>query len=189
MLIPRSTIYRVLTSITTTLAMMCSLTPSTVSAQTGKNSYDIGIPGYIFLNGIFYKNGQEGYTVTRAPQGAVVEILPTAAEEVSRDTTTYFTYAGVYYKKTDVGYVVIPQPIRQGDLSVSIGTQLKVNVDLLNVRSGPSLEHAIVLQIHQNKVFNVKAVNGEWCLIWIDDTTEGWVHSAHTSHLSHSAEG
>jgi hypothetical protein len=60
--------------------------------------------------GTFYKEDTDGYTVMKAPVGAMVSYLPDGYTTQTSNGKTYYVYGGVYYqaKAVDSGtaYVV-----------------------------------------------------------------------------------
>ncbi|POY38250.1 hypothetical protein C3L50_13385 [Flavobacterium alvei] len=64
---------------------------------------------YHYDNGVYYTQGNGGYTVVAAPVGATVTTLPSNAQTVVvNETTNNYYYGGTYYEKSDKGYTVVP---------------------------------------------------------------------------------
>lgn len=140
----------------------------------------IGPLAYFFLDGLFYRPGPRGYIVTPAPVGAMITALPQGAILVYIDGLPYYTCSGTYYKKTGSGYVVVSQPVKQMGPDIGIGQTLLVNVDLLNVRSGPGLNYEVMQQIGKDTVIEVESVSSDWCLIRLNGKSIGWIRSIYT---------
>ncbi|MCF6408625.1 SH3 domain-containing protein [Pseudalkalibacillus salsuginis] len=60
--------------------------------------------------------------------------------------------------------------------SVSAANQgyVKINVDTLNVRSGPGLDNSVVAQVHKNKEYLILSEKGEWLQIQVGNK-KGWI--------------
>lgn len=149
----------------------------------------IGALAYYFVDGLFYRHSPRGYVVVPAPAGAVVTELPQTAEIVTIDGRRYYTCAGAYYKKTDRGYLTVAQPVAQLSPAIVPGQQLEVSVDLLNVRSGPGFNHAVLEQIRRGTRVEVEAVTEQWCLIHISATRSGWINHTYTIIADDGAKG
>lgn len=48
--------------------------------------------------GVFYTQDTNGYTVTRAPEGAKVSYLPEGYATKQKDGKSYYVYDGTYYR-------------------------------------------------------------------------------------------
>ncbi|WP_419174296.1 SH3 domain-containing protein [Desulfosediminicola sp.] len=70
-----------------------------------------------------------------------------------------------------------------------IGERLKVRVDLLNVRSGPGLNHDVVQQLTQGTGVQVEGVSSAWCLVRLADKSTGWIKSNYTTGFQDGFEG
>ena len=64
---------------------------------------------YIFSEGIFYREVDNGYEVVEAPKGAVLEELPTEVEEMILEDMTAYELYDTLYAKTEAGYKVLGQ--------------------------------------------------------------------------------
>ncbi|MGD8405441.1 MAG: SH3 domain-containing protein [Anaerolineales bacterium] len=61
------------------------------------------------------------------------------------------------------------------DQAIPIG---KVNVQALNLRAGPSLNHRIFLQLNEGTVLEImgRSENQEWLQVRLDSGTQGWIY-------------
>jgi len=66
-----------------------------------------------------------------------------------------------------IGLTLVP-------ISTQAATEITVKVDILNVRSGPGLDHPVITQIYQDEHYPLIEENDGWMKIKIDQT-EGWV--------------
>lgn len=57
-----------------------------------------------------------------------------------------------------------------------IGKELRVRADVLNVRSGPGLEHGIIARLSQNERIRAIRSWGNWYEIRLQEEKSGWVH-------------
>lgn len=152
----------------------------------------IGALTYFFLEGIFYRPLGHGYAVAAAPVGAVIPLLPPFAAVIPIGGDTYYTYADVYYRKTPNGYVVTPpprEPVQTGENLAWEGDQIRVTVSILNVRSGPGMEHSIIKTVQKGKMLVVQSSNSGWYYVKLPDNTFGWVMVKFTSLLKPKALG
>ena len=124
----------------------------------GHHSAHVGKTKFFYHGGVFYKRGPSGYVVIAAPIGAVVVGLPAGFLTVAINGSTYYAYAGIYYQKVPSGYVVVETPpeaivVRQTSPSVqpppSVGGNVSVTAQRLNVRSGPGMSHSVIRQLYQ----------------------------------------
>ncbi|WP_273125037.1 SH3 domain-containing protein [Bacillus weihaiensis] len=53
--------------------------------------------------------------------------------------------------------------------------QVTINVDLLNVRSGPGLTYSIVAKVKQGQTYNVTEKKNDWVKIKLSSSSYGWV--------------
>jgi N-acetylmuramoyl-L-alanine amidase len=56
-------------------------------------------------------------------------------------------------------------------------SKVVINVDSLNVRSGPGLSYNLVSSVNRNEEYEVLAKDGEWIQIKISNSIKGWVAS------------
>ncbi|MEM1257442.1 MAG: DUF6515 family protein [Bacteroidota bacterium] len=61
---------------------------------------------YVFSEGIFYREAENGFEVVEAPKGAVLEELPTDVEEMLLEDMTVYELYDVLYVETQSGYEV-----------------------------------------------------------------------------------
>ena len=62
---------------------------------------------YVFSEGIFYREVDNGYQIVEAPKGAVLEELPADVEEMLLEDMTAYELYDTLYAKTEDGYEVI----------------------------------------------------------------------------------
>jgi len=108
---------------------------------------------------------------------------------VSIDGLPYYSCSGIFYKQVPEGYVVISQPVKQVSTEVGIGQELLVQVNLLNIRSGPSLKFEPVGQLKKHQIVRVEALSSDWALIRFGDNMTGWIKTEYTSAIESGAKG
>ncbi len=64
---------------------------------------------YVYSEGIFYREVENGYEVVEAPKGAVLEELPADVEEMILDDMTAYELYDTLYTQTENGYEVLGQ--------------------------------------------------------------------------------
>lgn len=148
------------------------------------DGYDIvrvGSQEYVFHEGIFYTRELQGFKVVAPPKDAVIRRLPVGFETLIVDGITYFVFADVYYNRTTGGYVVVDSlpdaEFLQGMAVDEKGKSLAVDVDMLNVRSGPGVEHPVVSQLQMGDVVTVQGTFDEWYYVALPDGSYGWLLS------------
>ncbi|MDD4996047.1 MAG: pilus assembly protein PilM [Patescibacteria group bacterium] len=67
------------------------------------------------------------------------------------------------------------EKIDETDEPIISQISVKEDVDVLNVRSGPGTNYAIVTKIHAEEIYSLLEENENWCKIKINDQAEGWV--------------
>ena len=65
---------------------------------------------YYYHRGTFYRPGNYGYQVIRAPRGCVVRELPPRYSRVYFGSSLFYRYDNVYYQSCTDGYVVVDPP-------------------------------------------------------------------------------
>lgn len=163
-------------------------------AISGK--YDVvrsGSNEYVFYLGVFYTRTPHGFKVMPPPKGCVVSRLPVGFETLVVAGITYFLYAGVYYNSAAAGYVVVDAPAQtvvvQETVADGIGTALVVDVDLLNVRSGPGMNHTVVSNVRSGDTLTVQGTSGQWYYVQLPDGSYGWVMAKFTRSMPPEAKG
>jgi len=65
---------------------------------------------YYYHEGVYYRQGSDGYVMVRAPRGAIVKTLPSRRKVVVIKGRKYYVCDNVYYVQKPLGYVVVSQP-------------------------------------------------------------------------------
>lgn len=89
---------------------------------------------YHYDEGVFYQQGDGGYVVVEAPQGATVKVIPEGSEEVEvTPTVNNYYYGGTFYEQKDGSYTVVAPPagsvvtnLPEGAEEVKVGDQTYV---------------------------------------------------------------
>lgn len=148
---------------------------------------------YIYHAGIYYLRGQKGFTVVRPPRGLVVRHLPVGFETLIVAGITTFLFAGVYYHQTPSGYVVVDAPqetLRPHEITPeTTGEALAVIVKVLNVRSGPGMNHPVVNQVRRGDRLVVQGTSPGWTYVRLPGGAFGWVMSTYTRKMEPDAKG
>lgn len=169
--------------------------PGRIFDQIQGNHHTVrsGKDQFIFNEGIFYHRDPKGFRVVRPPRGIVVDYLPIGFETLIIAGITYFLFAGIYYQKTDSGYVVVdtPQaePAPQVQTPDTSGKTLVVNVNLLNVRIGPSMDHTVIDQVGMGDHLVIEGSSSGWYYVRLPNGNFGWVMSQYTRKLLPDAKG
>ena len=89
-----------------------------------------GIP-FIFNNGIYYRQFDQGYTVVRPPVGLKILYMPNGYEIVVINGQSYYFYQGIYYAFDSGYYRVINEPVANVIYTDSAAPLLVQPVDTL----------------------------------------------------------
>ena len=164
--------------------------PGHVSRQLpqGHQSVRMGPDQYYFHKGVYYHREPKGFRVVTPPKGLVIERLPLGFETLIVAGITYFVLAGIFYQKTDNGYVVVDEPDGP-ETSTSNPTVLIVTVNLLNVRSGPGMEHPVIGQVGQGTQLVIQGNATGWYYVRLPNKTNGWVMADYTRPIKLNAKG
>ncbi|MBN1827823.1 MAG: SH3 domain-containing protein [Deltaproteobacteria bacterium] len=152
---------------------------------------------YYYHKGLYYQPIPTGYTVVRAPLGAILPQLPPGFVTFQKNGTEYFYYDGVYYNRVPSGYIVVKSP---ADYPVVDSTarpqasspaieQVTVSNSLLNVRSGPGMNHPIVSQVSLGTLLEVHGNATDWLFVRLPSGEFGWVMKKFTASSTGPAEG
>ena len=76
----------------------------------GSINVNVGKRHYRYHDGSYYHKSNRGYTVVRAPRGAVIPRLPRGHARVHFAGTTYFRFENTYYSRVPQGYIVVDTP-------------------------------------------------------------------------------
>ena len=143
---------------------------------------------YFFYRGSCYRHGPKGYFWVHPPIGIIAYSLPAAAVTVLIGGLTYYVYDNVYYRRVRTGYQVVevptqtttivhtppPVPVNPADS----GIQVVVTAKILNVRSGPGINHAVLTQTYMGNVLIIQGSSSDWYYVRLPDNTYGWVMKA-----------
>jgi len=154
---------------------------------------------YFFHRGHFYRHRPDGYFGVRPPLGIIAYSLPAAAVTVLIAGLTYYLYDNVYYRRVPAGYQVVQVPTQTTTIvhtppAVSVnpadsGTQVVVMSKILNVRSGPGLNHAVLTQTYMGNVLIIQGSASDWYYVRLPDNTYGWVMKAFVTMPDNGAQG
>ncbi|GAB6908116.1 putative SH3 domain-containing protein [Desulfosarcina cetonica] len=144
----------------------------------------------VFHKGVYYRHDPRGYRVVRPPRGTKIDHLPLGVETLLIAGVTYFLLAGIYYQKAPSGYVVVDAPASAPPSpTMAAGQVLAVDTALLNVRSGPGLDHPVVSQARLGERLVVQQTSGGWCFVGLPDGRTGWVMVQYTRPVAPGAQG
>ena len=161
----------------------------------GSHRIDYRHTHYIFHKGRYYKPGRDGYVFARPPMGLIVYSLPAAVTAVVIAGMTYYMLEDVYYRKVPTGYQVVEVPrattsvVTYTAKPMAPGSQVVVQAKILNVRSGPGLEHPIVTQVFGGNVLTVQGNAPQWLYVRLPDNTNGWVMETFVSEPDSEPKG
>ncbi|MBN1643356.1 MAG: SH3 domain-containing protein [Dehalococcoidales bacterium] len=138
---------------------------------------------YYYHRGIYYRPLPDGYVVTTPPVGAVVIKLPPGHITFRSGGIEYYYYGNVYYNKVPSGYIVVNPPYETSTASSipeyqsasPMLSQAKVTSHMLNVRSGPGMDHAITFQVSQGTILEIHGTAPEWLFVKLPSGEFGWV--------------
>lgn len=152
---------------------------------------------YYYHRGIYYKKLPNGYIVTKPPLGAVVVRLPHGYITFRAGGGEYYYYNSVYYNRVPSGYIVAEPPYKTST-SDSINRyqpvlpateQVKVTAPMLNVRSGPGMNHSITFQIPHGTIMEIHGSSPEWFFVKLPSGEFGWIMKKFTVSEPVPAEG
>lgn len=153
---------------------------------------------YFFYRGSCYRHGPDGYFWVYPPLGIITYSLPVAAVTVLIAGLTYYMYDNVYYRRVPAGYEVVQVPTQTTTIvqppaapvnpAVS-GSQVVVTTNILNVRSGPGINHAVLTQTYMGNVLIVQGSAYDWYYVRLPDNTYGWVMKAFVTVPSNGGQG
>jgi hypothetical protein len=141
---------------------------------------------FFFHSGVFYRRGPSGFVVVQAPIGGVVAGLPIGYTTIVIDGTNYYYYNGVYYQKAPSGYIVVEAPISAQPAAQS-GSQVTVTAPLLNVRSGPGMQFAVIRHARQGDTLTVQGNSPGWLYVKLSDGNFGWISEIFTAPAAQQA--
>jgi uncharacterized protein YgiM (DUF1202 family) len=154
---------------------------------------------YFFHSGRFYRHRPDGYFWVRPPLGIIAYSLPVAAVTVLIGGLTYYLYDNVYYRRVPAGYQVVQVPTQTTTIvhtppavpvnPADSGTQVVVMAKILNVRSGPGINHAVLTQTYMGNVLIIQGSASDWYYVRLPDNTYGWVMKAFVTMPDNGAQG
>lgn len=154
---------------------------------------------YFYNFGIFYRPGPAGFVAVNAPIGVVVSGLPAGYRTVWVGGSTYYVYSGVFYRRAPSGYVVVnaPETVIVEDVapelvqpSYEASGQVSVTASVLNVRSGPGKDYAVIYQIHEGYVLEMHGKStGGWLYVELPNGEFGWIMTRFTTKLDPDSSG
>lgn len=138
---------------------------------------------YYYHRGIYYRQLPDRYIVTSPPTGAVVVGLPPGYITFRTGGVEYYYYGNVYYNRTPRGYIVVEPPyeasstasITRYQTASPAVEQIKVTSDMLNVRSGPGMNHPITSQVPRGTIMEVHGSMPVWLFVELPSGEFGWV--------------
>ncbi len=138
--------------------------------------------------GAYYQKDPTGYVAVRAPIGAVVTSLPSGYTSFYVGPVQYFYFGGVYYRTSSPGYMIVDPPYAASPPAVidsaapaSASENVSVIAQLLNVRSGPGMEHAVVQQVSKGVLLEVHGTSPGWFYVKTPSGRYGWVMTQFTA--------
>jgi len=154
---------------------------------------------YFFHRGRCYRHGPKGYFWVRPPLGIISYSLPAAALTVLIGGLTYYVYDNVYYRRVPAGYQVVQvptqtttvvQPPPEAPVNPAVSEiQVVVTAKILNVRSGPGINHAVLTRIYMGNVLIVQGSAVDWYYVRLPDNTYGWVMKSFVTMTGNGAQG
>ncbi len=139
---------------------------------------------YYYNRGMYYRElPEKQYVVITPPVGAVITRLPDGYVTFRTGGIEYYYYGDAYYKRLPSGYIVVEPPY-EVPATTSIQTyksaspaieQVIVTTNMLNVRSGPGMEHPIIFQIPNGTALETHGTAPEWLFVKLPSGEFGWV--------------
>lgn len=137
---------------------------------------------YYYHRGIYYRPLPHGYIVTTPPVGAVIVDLPPGYATFRTGGVQYYYYGNVYYTRVPSGYIVVNPPYETSPANVAVYqsaspaiSRVTVTPPMLNVRSGPGTEHAVIFQASQGVILEIHGSAPEWLFVKLPSGEFGWV--------------
>ncbi len=138
---------------------------------------------YFIHEGRFYKRTYNGFIWIVPPIGFVVTTLPFGCTSFIWNDVEYYTYAGIYYRPSYGGYVVVEEPDNlpsPWEIDPPPVDFVKVNTELLNVRSGPSVNFPVIEQAMYGERLQVLGSYEDWYYVRLGNGRKGWVLAYYT---------
>lgn len=152
---------------------------------------------YHYHSGRFYRPVSNGFIVVAPPLGIVVPFLPIGFRTVISSGLTFCVSGDTWYRPVTSGYEVVAPPVivstpvaraYQGDLWAP-GAMVSVDIDLLNVRSGPGRHYDVLRVVRRGTVLEIQRRSDDWLYVWTPDGDAGWVMIQYTVPAANFSNG
>lgn len=138
---------------------------------------------YFCHKGKFYRHSKSGYISILPPIGVIVTGLPVSVATILVGGMTYYVYEDVYYRKIPSGYQVVEIPkiveVKKNSVqtmdAIVPQTQIMVTAKILNVRTGPGLNHPVKSRVYYGDLLTVQGNAPDWSYVLLPDESYGWV--------------
>jgi len=148
---------------------------------------------YYYHRGMYYKKLPNGYAVTKPPLGAVIAHLPPGYVAFRAEDFEYYYYGNVYYNKAPSGYIVVESPAgvdpSEYKSASPVAEQVKVTAPTLNARSGPGVNHPVIVQLSQGTTMELHGADPGWLFVKLPSGEFGWVMKKFTTSEPEPAAG
>jgi len=125
-----------------------------------------------------YRSAHRGFITARPAIGTVVASLPVGALRISIGASHLFVNDDVYYRAARRGYVVVEKPGgRRSPYPTAAVATVRVQVPLLNVRSGPGTHFPVVDRTWQGEMLTVSGAAPGWHYVVLPSGNHGWIMS------------
>ncbi len=163
----------------------------------GSQKITYGHDNYYFHGGHFYRPEKGWYRPVHPPAGIFINALPIAAVTLIVAGLTYYCYDSIYYRRVSGGYLVVDLPentdtqVVGSSLSglLAVGTRVSVNVNVLNVRSGPGKSYPVTAHVNYGNRLVIKGNAPDWLYVRLPDGRHGWVMMRFVSLAGTGAKG
>jgi hypothetical protein len=118
--------------------------------------------------GVFYHRRGAVFVIVRPPFGIVVPLPPPGFVRFLIGGISYYYYGDVFYRRVPSGYVVVEPP------------HVLVKAYILNVRSGPGMQHPVTGEVYEGEVLMIYGNAPGWLYVQLPDESYGWVSQAFT---------
>lgn len=149
----------------------------------------VGHRDYFFHGRRFYVRRPGGFVLVRAPFGAIVARLPVGYLTVHIGGIRYFTFGGLYYRPVPAGYEIVEVPVPASQPVATATGNVIVQVQTLNVRSGPGQSFSIVGQVNMGTSLPVHGNAPGWYYVQLPDGQYGWVMTQFAAPFVNGASG
>ncbi len=85
--------------------------------------------------------------------------------------------------------VVVQQPVTVVQPSYGTAGSVSVTASVLNVRSGPGGDHAVIAQVYQGNILTILGAAHDWLYVKLPSGGSGWVMAQYTAAVSPPACG